>query len=62
VSELQRNEPRYGEAQHTSLEREFSAAVPPQRAPWTRRLRWRLLMKCMSLRVVQRLIERKYGT
>jgi hypothetical protein len=35
---------------HTSLAREFSAAVPPQRA----------LMKGMSLRLVQKIIERRY--
>ncbi len=47
---------------HTSLERQFRAAVPPQRAPWSRRLLWWLLMKCMSLRLVQRIIEKRYGT
>jgi hypothetical protein len=47
---------------HVSLEREFRAAVPPQRAPWTRRLLWWLLMKGMSLRLVQRIIEKRYGS
>jgi hypothetical protein len=45
---------------HTSLENEFRAAVPPQYAPRRRRLVWWLLLKCMSLRPVQRLIEKKY--
>jgi hypothetical protein len=47
---------------HTSLVREFSAAVPAQRAPWTKRLLWWLLMKAMSLRLLQKIIERRYGT
>jgi hypothetical protein len=47
---------------HTSLAREFSAIIPPQRAPWQRRLLWWLLMKALSLRLVQRVIERRYGT
>jgi len=47
---------------HTSLQQQFSALVPPQRAPWTRRLLWWLLLKGMALRPVQKLIERKYGT
>ncbi len=45
---------------HTSLAREFSAAVPPQRAPWHRRFLWWLLMKGVSLRFVQKMIERRY--
>jgi hypothetical protein len=47
---------------HRSLEREFAALVPPQRAPWTRRLLWWLLMRGLSLRLVQKIIEKKYGT
>jgi hypothetical protein len=47
---------------HTSLEKEFRAAVPLARAPWTRRLLWRVAMKLLSLRFVQKLIERRYGT
>jgi hypothetical protein len=47
---------------HTSLEKEFRAAVPPARAPWTRRLVWRVAMKLLSLRFVQRLIEKRVGT
>lgn len=47
---------------HASLEKEFRAAVPPIRAPWTRRLVWRVAMKLLSLRFVQRLIEKRYGT
>jgi hypothetical protein len=45
---------------HTSLEKEYLAAVPLARAPWTRRLVWRVAMKLLSLRLVQRLIEKKY--
>ncbi|MEO6080980.1 MAG: hypothetical protein ABIQ86_14595 [Steroidobacteraceae bacterium] len=47
---------------HTSLEHEFRAAVKLTRAPWTRRLQWWLVMKCMRLRLVQKLIEKRYGT
>jgi hypothetical protein len=47
---------------HTSLEKQFRAAVPQVRAPWTRRLVWRVAMKLLSLRFVQRIIEKRYGT
>jgi hypothetical protein len=47
---------------HRSLENEFRAAVKLSRAPWTRRLLWRLAMKILSLRFVQRIIEKRYGT
>jgi hypothetical protein len=47
---------------HTSLEKEFLAAVQLPRAPWTRRLRWRIAMKLLSLRFVQKFIEKRYGT
>jgi hypothetical protein len=47
---------------HTSLEKEFRAALPPARAPWTRRLAWRVAMKLLSLRFVQKMIEKRYGT
>jgi hypothetical protein len=53
---------RDAEPQHRSLEREYRAAVQLPRAPWTRRLLWRVAMKMLSLRFVQRLIERRYGT
>jgi hypothetical protein len=47
---------------HTSLEKEFRAAVPLARAPWSRRLMWRVAMKLLSLRFVQKLIEKRHGT
>jgi hypothetical protein len=47
---------------HTSLEKQFHAAVKLPRAPWTRRLLWRVAMKLLSLRFVQRMIEKRYGT
>ncbi|MEO8315665.1 MAG: hypothetical protein ABI645_12835 [Pseudomonadota bacterium] len=47
---------------HTSLEKEFRAAMPLPRAPWTRRLLWRVAMKLLSLRFVQKMIEKRYGT
>jgi hypothetical protein len=47
---------------HTSLEKQFSAAVPVTRAPWTRRLLWWLAIKGLSLRFVQRMIEKRVGT
>jgi len=45
---------------HTSLEKQFAAAVPPQRAPWPRRLLWWLSLRAMALGPVQRIIEKKY--
>jgi hypothetical protein len=44
---------------HTSLEREFFAAVPPRPAPWLRRVRWWLMLRAVSLRPVQMLLERR---
>jgi hypothetical protein len=44
---------------HTSLEREFFAAVPPRPAPWLRRTRWWLMLRAVSLRPVQLLLERR---
>jgi hypothetical protein len=50
------------EPRHTSLEKEFRAAVKLPRAPWTQRLMWRVAMKLLALRVVQRMIEKRSGT
>ena len=47
-------------ARHTSLEAEFAAVVPPPRVPWTRRLYWRLVWKALSLKTLQRIIEKRY--
>ncbi|MEO8309142.1 MAG: hypothetical protein ABI616_14005 [Pseudomonadota bacterium] len=44
---------------HTSLEREFFAAVPPRPAPWLRRARWWLMLRAVSLRPVQILLEKR---
>jgi hypothetical protein len=46
--------------QHTSLEREFFAAVPPAPVPWTRLALWQLILRVLQLRFVQRIIEKKY--
>lgn len=46
--------------QHVSLEVEFLAAVPPQRAPLPQRLLWRLMLRLLALRPVQKYIEKKY--
>jgi hypothetical protein len=51
--------PRHATAQHTSLEREFFAAVPPRQAPLLRRLRWWLLLRAVSLRPVQVFLEKR---
>jgi len=45
---------------HTSLEAQFAAAVPPQRAPWPQRLQWWLALRALALKPVQRFIEKKY--
>lgn len=47
---------------HTSLEAQFSAAVPPQRASLVTRAAWWLALKALKLRPVQRIIEKKYPT
>jgi hypothetical protein len=44
---------------HTSLEREFFAAVPPRPAPLLRRVRWWLMLRAVSLRPVQIFLERR---
>jgi hypothetical protein len=44
---------------HTSLEAEFAAAVPPPKPSRVRLLLWRLAFKALSLRPVQRLIEKR---
>jgi hypothetical protein len=43
---------------HTSLEAQFRAAVPPQRAPLPQRLLWGLALRALSFRFVQRLLEK----
>ena len=45
---------------HTSLETQFAAAVPPQRAPLLQRMLWWLTLRAFALRPVQRIIEKKY--
>jgi hypothetical protein len=44
---------------HTSLEREFFAAVPPRKAPLKRRIIWWLLLRVIALRPVQSLILKR---
>ena len=45
---------------HTSLEKQFAAAVPPQRAPLLQRASWWLTLRALALGPVQRFIEKKY--
>ena len=45
---------------HVSLEAQFAAAVPRQRAPWPRRLMWWLGLRALALRPVRKFIEKKY--
>jgi len=45
---------------HTSLEKQFAAAVPPQRAPLLQRAMWWLTLRALALRTVQKIIEKKY--
>jgi hypothetical protein len=45
---------------HTSLETQFTAAVPAQRAPLLQRAMWWLTLRAMALRPVQKIIEKKY--
>jgi hypothetical protein len=44
---------------HTSLEAQFRAAVPPQRASMPQRLVWRLGLKLLALPLVQRIFLKK---
>jgi hypothetical protein len=44
---------------HISLEAEFAAAVPPPKLSRVRLLLWRLAFRVLSLRPVQRLIEKR---
>jgi hypothetical protein len=46
--------------EHISLEAEFAARVPPPRLPRARLLLWRLAFKVLSLRPLQRFIEKRY--
>jgi hypothetical protein len=44
---------------HTSLEAQFRAAVPPQRASLPQRMMWRLGLKLLALPLVQRIFVKK---
>jgi hypothetical protein len=44
---------------HTSLEVEFHAAMPMQRAPLLQRLTWRLGLKLLALPLAQRFFLKK---
>jgi hypothetical protein len=44
---------------HTSLEREFFAAVPPRAVPLRRRAGWWLLLRLAALSPVAALIRKK---
>jgi hypothetical protein len=46
--------------QHVSLEAQFRAVVPEQRAPLRQRLLWWLTLRLLALRPVQKYIEKKY--
>jgi hypothetical protein len=46
--------------QHVTLEDEFRAAMPPQKAPLSQRLLWRLMLRLLALKPIQRYIEKKY--
>jgi hypothetical protein len=48
-----------GAPRHTSLEPEFRAAVPPQRAPLLQRLLWGLALRTLSFAFLQRLLTKK---
>ncbi len=54
------SEPLTETPQHVSLEAQFRAAVPEQRAPLRQRLLWRLMLRLLALRPVQKFIEKKY--
>jgi hypothetical protein len=47
---------------HTSLEAEFAAAVPPPKLSRVRLLLWRLAFKVLSLRPLQRIIEKRHAS
>lgn len=47
--------------QHVSLEAQFRAAVPPQRAPAPQRLLWRVMLRLLALRSLQKYIEKKFS-
>jgi hypothetical protein len=44
---------------HTSLESEYFAVMPPPRASLLRLMYWRLVFKALSLKPLQRLIEKR---
>jgi hypothetical protein len=44
---------------HTSLEREFFAAVPPRPAPLLRRVSWRLLLWLVALPPVVAILRKR---
>jgi hypothetical protein len=44
---------------HTSLESQFRAAVPPQRAGPLQRLLWRMALRLLALPFVQRQFAKK---
>ncbi len=50
------------EVQHRSLEAQFAAVVPPPRLSRTRLLLWRLAWLALSLRPVQRIIEKHHAS
>jgi hypothetical protein len=45
--------------QHTSLEAQFRAAVPPQRASLLQRVTWRVALRLLALPVVQHFFGKK---
>ena len=48
---------------HTSLEAQFRAAVPPQRMPLPQRAAWRMVLRLLSLPLVQRIFPgKKHGS
>ena len=51
--------PREALPRHTSLEREFLAAVPPRPVPLLRRVKWRLLLWLVALPPVVALLRKR---
>ena len=50
------------EPRHSSLEKEWFAVVPPARVSRLTLLRWHLTWKLLSLRPIQRIFEKRYGS
>lgn len=49
------------EPRHESLEAVFFAAVPPQPAPWSRRVAYWLLLRALALAPLRALLLKRKG-